>query len=62
MSSGALSPAPGHTLLQSRTGHVSWATEDGVYLMGGEIGKKTTELLKEDGSVEDGFSLKYDTW
>ena len=50
-----------HTLLQSRTGHVSWATEDGVYLMGGEIGKKTTELLKEDGSVEDGFSLKYNT-
>ena len=62
MSSGALSPAPGHTLLQSRTGHVSWATEDGVYLMGGGYSKRTTELVKADRSVEDGFSLKYDTW
>ena len=52
-----------HNLLQSRTAHVSWATEDGVYLMGGldRGGGLTTELLKEDGSVEEGFSLKYDT-
>ena len=48
-----------HDLLQSRTAHVSWATEDGVYLMGGRSSTKTTELVKEDGSVEDGFSLKY---
>ena len=52
-----------HTLHQSRVYHVSWNTEDGVYLMGGNYGSnmKTTELVKADGSVEDGFSLKYDT-
>ena len=52
-----------HTLRQSRFTHVSWATEDGVYLMGGKdsSSRRTTELVKEDGSVEDGFSLKYET-
>ena len=52
-----------HTLRQKRYGHVSWATEDGVYLMGGmdSSSEFTTELVKEDGSVEEGFSLKYDT-
>ena len=52
-----------HTLRQERTQHVSLATEDGVYLMGGQDSSswRTTELVKEDGSVEDGFSLKYDT-
>ena len=51
-----------HTLRQSRYHHVSWATEDGVYLMGGTSGScRTTELVKEDGSVEDGFTLKYST-
>ena len=52
-----------HTLRQSRDNHVSWATEDGVYLMGGwdNSSRLTTELVKKDGSVEDGFSLKYDT-
>ena len=52
-----------HTLRQSRYFHVSWNTEDGVYLMGGNYGSnmKTTELVKADGSAEDGFSLKYDT-
>ena len=50
-----------HTLRGNRVDHVSWATPDGVYLMGGWWSKKTTELVKEDGSVEDGFSLKYHT-
>ena len=52
-----------HTLRQSRFAHVSWSTDDGVYLMGGKdsSSRRTTELVKEDGSVEDGFSLKYDT-
>ena len=41
---------------------MSWATEDGVYLLGGgAYQKNTSELVKVDGSVEDGFSLKYDT-
>ena len=52
-----------HTLRQSRREHVSWATEDGVYLIGGgdSSSDRTTELVMEDGSVEDGFSLRYDT-
>ena len=52
-----------HTLRQSRFWHVSWATEDGVYLMGGNDSSswKTTELVKVNGSVEEGFRLKYHT-
>ena len=50
-----------HELNENRAGHVSWATADGVYLMGGLSSERSTELLKEDGTVEAGFSLKYDT-
>ena len=50
-----------HELNENRAGHVSWATADGVYLMGGLSSVRSTELLKEDGTVEAGFSLKYDT-
>ena len=52
-----------HTLRKRRYGHVSWATEDGVYLMGGNDSSswKTTELVKVNGSVEEGFRLKYHT-
>ena len=49
-----------HTLRHKRAGHVSWATEDGVYLMGGDYSSstwKTTELVKVDGLVENGFIL-----
>ena len=44
-----------------RAGHVSWATASGVYLMGGQYSKETSELVKENGSVEEGFKLKYKT-
>jgi len=40
---------------------VSWATTSGVYLIGGEESVRTSEKVKLDGSVEEGFSLKYDT-
>ena len=50
-----------HTLRQRRTGHVSWATASGVYLIGGTFSMRTSEKLKVDGSVEFGFGLKYDT-
>ena len=51
-----------HTLGQIRYGHdESWNTEDGVYLMGGAYYHRTCKLVKADGSVEDGFSLKYYT-
>ena len=51
-----------HNLRQRRTGHVSWATASGVYLIGGFSNSlRTSEKVKVDGSVEDGFGLKYDT-
>ena len=52
-----------HTLRQSRFEHLSWTTASGVYLMGGmnDLSKRTTEKVKFDGSVKNGFSLKYDT-
>ena len=60
------SPASGtwvqsHTLRQRRYGHVSWATDSGVYLIGGVDSLKTSEKVKVDGSVVESFSLKYYT-
>ena len=51
-----------HTLKESRSEHVSWATASGVYLLGGNKAntKRTSEKVNKDGSVEDSFSLKYD--
>ena len=39
--------------------HTSWETEEGIYLMGGESGTLTSELARNDGTVTEGFSLKY---
>ena len=50
-----------HTLRQMRSFHVSWATASGVYLIGGKHSQRTSEKIKMDGSVEEGFSLKYNT-
>ena len=50
-----------HNLGLLRQGHVSWASASGVYFIGGEYSRKTSELVKEDGSVEKGFKLKYNT-
>ena len=44
-----------------REDHVSWATASGLYLIGGYYRGWTSELVKEDGSVEEGFKLKYET-
>ena len=49
------------SLIEKREDHVSWATASGVYLMGGYYSGYTSELVKEDGSVEEGFKLKYNT-
>ena len=48
-----------HTLRQERVSHVSWATASGVYLIGGSRSSFTSEKVKLDGSVEEGFGLKY---
>ena len=62
------SPASGtwnksHTLRKPRYGHVSWATSSGVYLIGGLEDSitplYTSEKVKVDGSVEDGFGALY---
>ena len=51
-----------HTLRENRTAHVSWAASSGVYLLGGSSSaKRTSEKVNEDGSVEESFSLKYNT-
>ena len=60
------SPASGtwtksHTLREKRLSHVSWATASGVYLIGGAYSVRTSEKENLDGSVEEGFSLKYHT-
>ena len=63
------SPASGnwtqsHTLKRRRGAHVSWATASGVYLIGGAYFAdtvRTSEKVKLDGSVEEGFRLEYDT-
>ena len=53
------------TLDVGRRYHVSWTpgTEVGTYLMGGPYSeiKRTTTLIKPDGTQEAGFDLKYDT-
>ena len=49
-----------HTLREKRLVHVSWTTSSGVYLIGGQYSGRTSEKVKSDGSVEEGFSLKYD--
>ena len=52
-----------HTLRAARYNHMSWSTAEGVFLIGGwsSASQKTSELVKEDGSVEEGFALKYNT-
>ena len=48
-----------HTLGDRRLAHVSWATASGVYLIGGWHTMGTSLKVKYDGSVEQGFLLKY---
>ena len=53
------------TLDIERYGHVSWSpdTDIGTYLIGGiaQESKRTTTLIKPDGTQEPGFQLEYDT-
>ena len=50
-----------HNLTQKRSDHVSWSTAEGVFLIGGLYSPLTSELVKKDGRVEEGFALKYTT-
>ena len=44
----------------SRYGHLSWATDSGVHLIGG-VSFLSSKKVMLDGSVEDSFVLKYST-
>ena len=46
----------------SRVSHVSWEVEEGVYLLGGEEFRNSSELVRYDGKVEEAFPLKYDVY
>ena len=51
-----------HTLARGRSSASVWNVEEGFYILGGykDGGDKTTELVKYDGGVEQGFDLKYE--
>lgn len=52
-----------HTLQHWRKAHVSWSLgAEGTQLMGGRWSGTTTEMVKQDGTTEPSFNLKYDTW
>ena len=46
------------TYTTQRSYHVSWKTENGILLMGGNSSPETTDLLEEGGQVVQGFPLK----
>ena len=49
------------TLTRERKRSQSWTPESGVgtYLIGGYVNSDTTDLVKPDGTVQQGFDLKY---
>ena len=51
------------TLAVDRYQHVTWTPEPGMgsYLMGGKASPTTTTLIKDDGTQEPAFQLKYGT-
>ena len=54
-----------HNLVNPRGFHTSWESHQGIMLLGGGVEalsggySNTTELLKEDGTSEELFHLKY---
>ena len=51
------------TLPRERERSQSWTPKSGVgtYLIGGEVNSNTTDLVKPDGTVQQGFDLKYES-
>ena len=51
------------TLPRERQRSQSWTPNSGVgtYLIGGYVNSNTTDLVKPDGTVQQGFDLKYDS-
>ena len=50
-----------HTLLEKRHHHVSWDTEEGTIIMGGEYSLTTTEIVRKGEDSVPGFYLEYRT-
>ena len=55
-----------NTLLHSRGHHASWQLEAGVILMGGaaqgeDSERRTSEIVRPDGSGEETFAMKFQT-
>ena len=51
------------TMEVERHSHVTWTPQHGrgTYLMGGDPNSKTSTLIKDDGTQEPAFPLKYNT-
>ena len=50
-----------HSLMESRYQHSSWSSPLGLILLGGSPSPRTSELVTEDGTSVELFSLLYDT-
>ena len=55
-----------NTLLHSRGHHASWRVEAGVILLGGaaqgeDTERRTSEIVRPDGSGEEMFAMKFPT-
>ena len=50
-----------HTLIHRRAGHSSWEVKDGIILIGGDLSRTTSEIVKWDGTTEELFSMQYNT-
>ena len=51
------------TVLYCRWAHVSWSPgSEGTLLLGGRWSGATAEVVKQDGTTETSFELKYETW
>ena len=49
-----------HQLQYNRSSHLSWMSQHGVVLMGGDS-LTTTEILTDNGGSTPAFTLKYNT-
>ena len=48
-----------HHLTLGRTKHISWTLGEETFLIGGSKSSKTSEIIRDDGSVEPSFSLNH---
>ena len=50
-----------HLLRHRRMNQASWPGSAGLQLLGGAWDKRSTEIIKPDGTSEEGFQLSFDT-